>query len=1184
MKISDIYFPAPLLSALRNGGLVVFAGAGVSAGKPASLPKFRAFAESIAEGTGQSRRTHESEDVFLGRLQHRGVLVHDIAAQILRKICYGEIPKPTSLHGDLLRLYPEPGAVRIVTTNFDLLFADAAQDVFAVQPELFKAPALPLGRTFNGIVHVHGCLDRPRDMVLTDADFGRAYLTEGWARRFLVELFRSFTVMFVGYSHNDAVMKYLARALPARESQRRFVLTDKVDGDHWPVLGIEPVSYPQDSDDDHSRLNEGIRGLADYARRGLLDWRHGITEIARRPPSLDEREADTIEEALCDATKAQFFADAATDPEWLDWLDRRGHLAPLFGAAHLPEPHMRLADWMVDRFVFDHPEAVFRLIGRHDMSLNRLLWHGLARAVAFRTERPLSDETLSRWVSCLLATTPLQPDMHQLLYLAHRCIRSDLVDPPVEIFDAMAKHGLSLRPPFPEFDHEFADYADLPGEEIEVELTPEEGDGALRELWETGLRPRLDTVAELLLSVAVARLAARHRTLFAWQKADPDWDPESFARHAIEPHEQDHGYGHVDVLIDAARDCLEWLADNRPEAAAGWCGQLAGSQTPLLRRLCLHTLSVRNDLSAWQKLDWLFANADLHDDAVHHEIFRIMRVLYPRADPERRERAIDIIRAFRWPDDEEEDRKTCLAGRHQFDWLHWLHDADPDCVRAKAALDDIRDRYPEFTPQDHPDLTHWSHPLGAEHPWSVEELLSRSAREWLDDLLSFCPESPLGPGRYDAISAVAAAAKRDFRWGAGLAVALAGCNRWDSDLWIALFRAWREAGLDDHQLNEVFGYLDEPRLSEAHAGRAADLLLSWLETLGAPIASDLLAQANVIATRMWQAIDREVSPEPCDSWHSIAIGGPAGTLAKYWLRQRSLLRERPDSFPDTLLVDVAAALTGIAGDPSVPGLQGRAVLASQLAFLLDAEEEWTREYLIPRFTQHPRTEDYQAVWDGFLSHGNFTPLVGECLEDAILEAVPLIPAHFPSGWRLDRFVDFWTLMLVYVADDPVGAWIPSFFEHAGDTARLRFARQIERHLRHLDDTRQREWWARWIECYWTRRLDGVPRPLDETEARLMFAWLPALKSLFPAAVGLALRMPPVPLRTTGTIHDLYRGNHCRDFPESAAKLIIHLGQRASPDPAWCRGRELIATLLSSDDLPDGLREPLLELAARLGPA
>jgi len=777
MKISDIRFLPPLLSALRDDSLVVFAGAGVSAGEPASLPKFSALAESIAHGTGQTRRPHEPEDVFLGRLQHQGVRVHDVAAGILRNNRYGDTPRSTCLHRDLLRLYPEPGAVRIVTTNFDLLFSDAARTVFPEQPELFKAPALPLGRAFNGIVHVHGCLIRPHEMVLTDADFGRAYLTEGWARRFLVELFRSFTVMFVGYSHDDTVMKYLARALPAHESQRRFALTDKPDGDHWPVLGIEPLSYPRDSDDDHSRLNEGIRGLADYARRGLLEWRHEITEIARRPPSPDEREADIVEEALADTTKAQFFADAATDPGWLDWLDQRGHLAPLFAAAAPPAPHLRLADWMVDRFVFDHPEALFRLIGRHDMDINPLLWYRLAQAIASHTDRPLSNEALSRWVSCLIATAPPRPDMHQLLSLAHRCIRAGQVEPPVEIFDAFAGHGLSLRPPFPEIAQEFADDADLDGDDVEIELAPEENDGAFRELWETDLRPRLDIVAEAVLTIAVARLAARHRTLFAWQKADPAWDPESFGRHAVEPHEQDHGYDHVDVLIDAARDCLEWLAGNHPEAAAGWCVQLARSQTPLLRRLGVHALSMRNDLSACQKLDWLFANVDLHDELAHHELFRIMRELYPQADPERRERTLDIIRAFRWPDDEEE-QKTRLAARHQFDWLHWLHDADPDCAPTKAALDDIRDQYPEFTPQDHPDLTHWSDTrFGPEHPWSVEELLSRPATEWLDDLLSFCPESPIGPDRYDAISAVAVAAKRGFRWGAGLAVALAVSGR-----------------------------------------------------------------------------------------------------------------------------------------------------------------------------------------------------------------------------------------------------------------------------------------------------------------------------------------------------------------------------------------------------------------------
>ena len=53
-------------------------------GRPACLPNFREFAKSIAEDTGYTQGDNESEDAFLGRLQHRKVLVHEIAA---RKLC-----------------------------------------------------------------------------------------------------------------------------------------------------------------------------------------------------------------------------------------------------------------------------------------------------------------------------------------------------------------------------------------------------------------------------------------------------------------------------------------------------------------------------------------------------------------------------------------------------------------------------------------------------------------------------------------------------------------------------------------------------------------------------------------------------------------------------------------------------------------------------------------------------------------------------------------------------------------------------------------------------------------------------------------------------------------------------------------------------------------------------------------
>ncbi|MYA80929.1 MAG: DUF4020 domain-containing protein, partial [Acidobacteriia bacterium] len=351
MKIAGIEFPEPLCTALRDGKLVVFAGAGVSMGKPANLPNFKELASAIAQNTGIASEDHEPVDRFLGRLKHRGVDVHTRAAQALSK----DNPQPTELHRDLLRLYSDVSQVRIVTTNFDPLFEQAAKDIFDFMPEVFRSPSLPLGQSFNGIVHVHGAVSHPDGIVLTDQDFGRAYLTEGWARRFLVALFRQSTVLFVGYGHNDTVMNYLARALPESEAAKRFALTKATipDLQHWRFLGIDPIVYPQASEHDHSRLNNGVHRLAEVFGRRVLDWQREINELAEKKPSpLDGEEADLISEAFKDEVKLRFFTTAAYSPEWIDWLDKRGHLDALFGSSAFSQRDRMLALWLAERFAY----------------------------------------------------------------------------------------------------------------------------------------------------------------------------------------------------------------------------------------------------------------------------------------------------------------------------------------------------------------------------------------------------------------------------------------------------------------------------------------------------------------------------------------------------------------------------------------------------------------------------------------------------------------------------------------------------------------------------------------------------------------------------------------------------------------------------------------------------------------
>ena len=51
--------------------------------------------------------------------------------------------------------------------------------------------------------------------MLTSAEFGDAYLRNGWASRYIHDLVRAYTVVLVGYQAEDPPMRYLLEALEA---------------------------------------------------------------------------------------------------------------------------------------------------------------------------------------------------------------------------------------------------------------------------------------------------------------------------------------------------------------------------------------------------------------------------------------------------------------------------------------------------------------------------------------------------------------------------------------------------------------------------------------------------------------------------------------------------------------------------------------------------------------------------------------------------------------------------------------------------------------------------------------------------------------------------------------------------------------------------------------------------------
>lgn len=1160
MKITEINFPSPLLSALRDGKLVIFAGAGVSKGKPACLPLFKELAEKIAQGTGKVLREKESEDRFLGRLHNKGkgVKVHELAMQELSR----NNPKPTDLHRDLLHLYKKNGEqVRVVTTNFDLLFEEAAQDVFDTVPEIFRAPALPLGRDFNGIVHVHGALSHLQGMVLTDEDFGRAYLTEGWARRFLVELFRYFPVLFVGYRHDDTILNYLARALPIDSTKPRFALTDDSDLQRWESLGIEPFLYPKPDANDHSRLYEGVRRLAEYVNRGVLDWQREITDLAEKPPSsLDEEAADLIADSLSDAVRTRFFTKAATSPEWIDWLSRRGHLDPLFGTDDLSKPSQVLATWLAENFARDHANKLFLLISQHQMQLNPSFWYQLQWAIG-KGEKPLDKETLSRWVSLLLGTAPADMNWSMWLEISKRCNDQNLTSALLQIFAAMSKSRLLLKQGFTWPSDDENDQ--MP--RIDVDLPLACNLYKLNKLWEKGLKPNLSQVAEPLLSLVVQYFEDRHRTLSMWQQPDIG---DYISCPAIEPHAhaQNIPVEDIDILTDATRDSLEWLASNQANVAAAWCDLLISSDIPRLRRLAVHTLSVRSDLTADSKIDWLLTHIGLYDLEAHHETFQAVKQTYPQASPPQREKLIEAVLAYHWPGEDLSNREKNTAYRH-FYWLTWLHDVDPTWTLAKTKLDEVQERYPEFQKPEHPDFVSRMRLVEFQSPWSVEELLSKPAGEWIEELLSFHSNDPLD--KHLLQRDVGDAAKQEVQWGLELADALVSRENWEADLWAGLIRAWSRAELDNNQSRTVLNLLENTNLYQEHGCYVAHMLYALVENGGMPWTLELLPQANKVAAALWASIDRDQS---LNWWDSAAR-----ILALFWLGSLVLWGRQKDPVPKKLDGEYLAALSKIVEDRTIARRSGKTILAGEFAFLLAVDENWTKENLLPLFYKknHRNADDYKAIWDGFLTLGRLPPSVAELLDEAFLEAVQYINSDLSD--QRDRFIEAYAAMIGYHANNPSDEWIPKFFAHSDAKSRHIFASKIDNHLYRMDEARQQNYWQRWLKRYWQNRLEGVPKPLEPDEIKGMLEWLPHLTGVFSEAVDLAIKMPKIQWDAGGMLYGLEKGDLPDAHPEAMARLVIYLDL---PRYAWFGGQELIGKLLQSP-LPPELKTKLQELDAKL---
>jgi SIR2-like domain len=280
--------PDELIRAVNDGTATFLCGAGVSL--RVGLPSFKLLTEGVYTQLGESWATEPAErnaiekeqyDRALRALEKRTHLPR--TASRVRSAVSELLVAPSCNLPDHLALVQlsrdSEGRPKLLTTNFDTLFERAAVvgGFSDVPSHAGKSIPRPGSERDHGILHIHGRIADiahsvpSSDLVLTSADFGDAYLRDGWASQYIEDRMRLGILVLVGYAAEDAAMRLLLETLDADRDRFRDLKSiyaiEKGTSDSaslWKAKGIIPIEF-KEFDEIYETLSEWARYAIDPA-------------------------------------------------------------------------------------------------------------------------------------------------------------------------------------------------------------------------------------------------------------------------------------------------------------------------------------------------------------------------------------------------------------------------------------------------------------------------------------------------------------------------------------------------------------------------------------------------------------------------------------------------------------------------------------------------------------------------------------------------------------------------------------------------------------------------------------------------------------------------------------------------------------------------------------------------------
>lgn len=1100
MYIDEINFPNEIIEAIRNNNLVVFAGAGASVDAATSLPNFEDLAEKIAEGTGEILEDNDTCEAFLGYLKSKDIDVNKQAAELLSGTCL----KHNQTHEAIIDLFVDPSQIRIVTTNYDQMFEQVVESRGLCIP-VYNAPALPLGNDVEGIIHVHGNINNPNYMVLTDEDFGKAYLTEGYAARFLIKLFQSYTILFIGYSYNDTILRYLTRAMNRLPEKARFIITDEERPD-WKILGLTPVYFPYHN---YSKMRVGIIKLGQRAKRGLLDWSNIIKEFQSEPPrdiALDTE----IDYCLDSVERSRVLANNIHGREWLLTLNKKSIFDNLFlSEAILSEQDQIWMNWIIDKFVGVEDEA-FKILYLNNGNKIHPKFAALILRKLESGDNSIPDVVYKEYITILDSYITSSWGIFRLVeVLSKRKLYSLCYKLFVKYFEVqfvLENKLLSSRNELI-YKHKFR------GERYQIE-----------ESWKCCKDEFLNSYAERFLYFIKEAILNLYDAYLLLGVEDKSIEPWSMTMLVIEDREDYSKEDPLYFLCAIFCESCKALECKYPEWTKEFLEKCLSEPSVLLKKLCIKALRECERISACDKFDIFINSSSISFFEGKEQVFLLIEKIFNALTEDRQNKLIDEIEAL--------DTRT--SEYPIYNWCVWIKRFCSTNNRINKLEKEILSRN-HFKPRPHPERdieigeAVWS---SDQSPFTQEQMLETDLQQ-LIDLLNNYNEDPFeGPSRWGMLRTFSECIKNDYEWTSKVVkIFTDGCIE-KEDVWQRLFSGIQDSNFEIDQLIALLDQFAKKIETVKDFRGVSELLLKILKR------NEIKVQFNDVENKLFAVVDiiwthRKEDFIRYDNLINTATNTELGNVllsSIYMISYCNKIQGIPERYKNFLEKNLKLK----AEERNIV----LCILAGHFNFLYLRDQEWC----VSKFAEILGGIDQQsfaAAWEGIVYFSRYLNKdVADVMAPIYLRAVTHL--DWLEGEARSGFIDLYLLLLIYVVENPCLEYIPRFYRIAEERDREMFIQGIEHKLKDMDDKEKKILWTGWLKQYLIYRYENKPIMLTEKEKELFVSWLPELGQLFEEAVNIICKEKMPQYVDSLFLYQLDESKLVLRFPHSMIRLLTKM--------------------------------------------